>query len=359
MNGKKISLSTSFLCIGAIISKSLLIMPQYMVSKNAGSAWIEISAKCIIIGAILIFILWLYKPFSDIPLEKVAQKAFGKTGFIIVNTVYSLSFVLYNAGLLRLLTEALRAVGLKSAYNEYYALFVLGGVLFGTYKGIKAAANVSVIVFPVLVVSLILIAVLLIPYYDFTNLTPILGFGVKSISKSIVFSHSLFFEFVLLFFMTEHSGGKERLRNTSVLTMVMAFSFSIIFTLLYCLSVPFPASKGFILPIYQLTRMIKTGIFLQRVEPLAVFIWTAIIMCGMCSTLSVATRLMNGGSDEGRRAFVPIIIMITFFISCMPSCELNAFDMYERLLRFGTILFPTFPILLLIIARIRKRGAEA
>ena len=102
--------------------------------------------------------------------------------------------------------------------------------------------------------------------------------------------------------------------------------------------------------------MIKSGAFLQRLEPIVVFVWTSFVMCSMSILISINSKLLEGDtSQEQRRTFAPILTIITFFVAMLPESEGSAFSLYEKLLSASTLLFPTLPILTLITARIRRK----
>ena len=108
-----------------------------------------------------------------------------------------------------------------------------------------------------------------------------------------------------------------------------------------------------------MTRMIKSGAFLQRLEPIVVFVWTSFVMCSMSIIISITARLMAGSSEQIKESsFVPVITIITFFVSMLPESESSAFYFYEKLLSSSTLLFPTIPVIVLTIARIRRKAAK-
>ena len=105
-----------------------------------------------------------------------------------------------------------------------------------------------------------------------------------------------------------------------------------------------------------MTRMIKSGAFLQRLEPLVVFVWTAFVMCSMSILIYVTSKLAASSEKQGEtKAFVPIITFITLFTALLPGSESSAFSFYEKLLSISSILFPAVPFVTFVTARIRKR----
>ena len=188
---------------------------------------------------------------------------------------------------------------------------------------------------------------------------PIFGTDTKKLVDGILTKHFGFTETVLLFFFAPLLGSFKEVKKSAILTFFIITSVSVLFTLAYCLTIPYPASKDFFLPFYQMTRMIKSGAFLQRLEPIVVFVWTSFVMCSMSILIAVTARLSSSKSKEtNEMAFVPIITIITFFVAMFPESESSAFYIYEKLLSASTLLFPTLPVFVLIIARIRRKVAK-
>ena len=356
MSYKSGSVSIAILCSCAILSKYLVIVPEYMVKYVGNAAWIDIGVKCLIATASFLIILWLYKPFSPTAFYDVFSVSLGKVGSIIFRYLYAFGFTLFNALLLRLVVEALSTVMATSAPDEFFALFIIVPVFIASYNGIIATNRLCCIIFPFVLLTLFTVCIALFPHYRIENVTPIFGVSTSKLLDGIFTKHFCFPETILLFFLAPMLGSFKEIRKSGLLTFLVITLFTVAFTTAYCLSVPFPASKDFFLPFYQMTRMIKSGAFLQRLEPIVVFVWTNFVMCSMSVLISIASRLLTHSTDNNKeKSFVPVISIITFFISMIPPSENAAFSVYEKLLSFSTVLFPTIPAIILVIARIRQR----
>lgn len=357
MSYKSGSLSIAILCSCAILSKYLVIVPEYMVKYVGNAAWIDIGAKCVIATASFLLTLWLYKPFAPVPFYDVFSVSVGKIGSIILRYLYAIGFTVFNALLLRLVVEALSTVMATTAPDEFFALFIIIPVFVAAYNGIIATNRLCCVIFPFVLLTLFTVCLALFPHYRIENVTPILGTSTPRLLDGIFTKHFCFPETILLFFLAPMLGNYKEIKKSGLLTFLVITLFTLAFTAAYCLSVPYPASKDFFLPFYQMTRMIKSGAFLQRLEPIVVFVWTNFVMCSMSVLISIASRLLTHSVDNNKeKSFVPLISIITFFISMLPPSENAAFSVYEMILSYSTILFPTVPVIVLLIARIRKRG---
>ena len=359
MNTKSGSLSIAIICSCAILSKYLVILPEYMVKLVGNAAWIDVLSKCTLATISLLLVLWLYKPFAPMSFTETFSLALGKSGRAIFSYIYVIFLTIFNALLLRLLVEALSTVMATTAPDEFFALFILVPVFIAAYRGTRATINLSGIIFPLLIVTIVTVVLALIPYYRLENLFPLFGESKGKLISGIFVKHFGFPETVLLFFFAPMLGSYREIKRTGIITFLIITVISVSFTLAYCLTVPYPASKSFFLPFYQMTRMIKSGAFLQRLEPIVVFVWTSFVMCSMSILISTSASLVSSDKErEKESAFVPILTIITFFVAMLPKSEGTAFYLYEKMLSFSTALFPTIPVIILTIARIRRKVKE-
>ena len=348
--------STAILCSSTILAKYLIIMPEFMIKHSGNAAWIEIIVKNLLTLISFLIILRLYKPFSTEPYENVFYYSSGRFGSSVLRLVYAFVFIVYNAGLLRVLVEALGTVMANNAPDEYFALFIITTILVCAYTGIKSANNLSLVFFPVILVTLFIVMLILLPHYRLSNITPIMGKSAGSLLSSSLTRNFGFMEITLLFFLADRINGYKNLKKTGLLTILIVFVFSFILLGCYCLCVPYPASEKFFLPLYQMTRMIKAGSFIERLEPFVVFIWTALILCSMSTLSSLSARLLSGSKKVQEKAFVPIVVILTFFISMLPDNEITALRFYELILDYSYLLFPVLPIIIISAASIRRRN---
>ena len=359
MQNKSGSISTAIICSCAILSKYLVILPEYMVKYVGNAAWLDILGKCIVGTFSLLLVLWLYKPFAPICLTEIFQLSIGKSGAVILRYIYIIFFTLFNSLLFRLLIEALSTVMATTAPDEFFALFVLAAVFVAAYSGVRATTNLSAVIFPLVLITVFTVVLALFPHYRIENIMPIFGKSSKVLLKGIFVKHFGFPETILLFFFAPLLGNYKELKKAGFITFAIISLISVSFTLAYCLTVPYPASGNFFLPFYQMTRMIKSGAFLQRLEPIVVFVWTGFVMCSMSILIAVTSRLATSHKGKIKEtAFVPIITIITFFVAMFPESESSTFYIYEKLLSSSTVLFPTLPVIILTVARIRRKAAK-
>lgn len=356
MKEKNGSISAAIFCTGAIISKYLVVIPKYMVKASGNAAWIEMVFVGIFAVLGLAVLIRMYKPFCALSYEDVLKVSLGPFLGEAVKYLYALGFIILNAGILRILLEALRSVMANDAPIEYFAMFVAVSVCIAAYHGTEAVSNIAIVVFPIIVISIVTVIFILSAEFRIDNIMPIFGSGIKEVFKASLTKHFGFAELVLIFFIAPRLAGYNELKKAGALTAFFSTVFSIGLILAYCLTVPYPASEKFVLPLYQMSRMIRTGTFLQRLEPLVVFIWTGLIMCGLAIVLCMCSRLLS--KSEKRNPAIWAVGLITLFLALLPTSDSLCCKLYEKTLMISPLLYPIIPFFVLLIANIRKgKGA--
>lgn len=355
-NAQKIgTLSMIFLFLNLTLAKYLLVIPSFFVQKLGNSAWMAIILKGIFATLMFLLIAVLYKPYTGMGLGELSRRALGKYIGGAVNIAITSIIVLRGGFLFRTLSEALRTLEAENTTLELISVFILIPVAVCALKGFNANTNISILVAPFTLVSVAALAAVLIPHFRVENLMPLFGEGELKIVSSALLRFGGFFELIFLLIFSAHLKDYHSFKRSGLLGIGAITLTATSFTLMYCASIPYPASKYFFFPLYELTRLVKASSFLQRLEPLAVFVWAGIVLCALTTIVIGAGNLLSsaaGTSEEN--VFAPLITMIIFFIGALPSSELKVYNIYKALLNFSHIFYIAAIFLIVLIARGRK-----
>lgn len=360
MKNRKVgAASMVMLFLNLSLAKYLLVVPSFMVDRVGNSAYIVLILKGLGASVLFAAAAALYKPHTQTGLGELSRQSFGKFFGGIVNALAAAVMLVRGAFLFRTLAEALRALEAENAVMEYMALFILVPVLVCALKGFNANVNMSVLILPFTLVSVALIALALTPHFRIENLTPVLGEGAEEILKTAFLQLGGMFEIIYIFIFSRYAAGYKEFRRGGLIGICAVSLIAAVFTLMYCLVIPYPASKEFFFPLYQLTRMIKAGSFMQRMEPVVIFIWAGIVICSLTTVvIGVCELLKSAAGERDRNGFVPIVIMILFFAGALPRSELRSYELYQGAMDFSHWFYVAYLFAVLIAAKIRRIGGR-
>lgn len=347
--------SMVLLFLNLTLAKYLLVVPSFIVSKTGNSAWMVLLIKGVAAEALFILFAWLYKPFVSQGFAQTSKLALGAPVGTAVNILTAVMLAVRGSFLLRMLIEALRMVEAENSTIEYIALFVLVPVFVCALKGFNANVNLSIMILPFTVVSIAVIGLALIPHYRPENITPILGNGASEILSQSFIRLGGLFEVIYIFIFSRYLGGYRQLRKSGIIGIAAVSLISFAFTLMYCLVVPYPASQNFFFPLYLLTRMIKAGSFMQRMEPIVIFIWAGIVICALVTVIIAVCELFKISIGENQiSGFMPLVLIMLFFSGALPRSELEAYTCYNDVMNFSHFFYLSILLFTLVCARVRR-----
>lgn len=103
---------------------------------------------------------------------------------------------------------------------------------------------------------LLLSLILLIPYFNINNIFPILGNGVYSITVKGINTISLFSDILLLNILLPYCENTSEAKKSGWRAIYISATIGVVILLSYCLIYPYPVSREFMIPVYQLSRVI-------------------------------------------------------------------------------------------------------
>ena len=262
--------------VNVIITKMVLMFPKTMITNSSNAAWIQ-ALYNIAVAIILFFIISkLYKGKRNI--IELAGMSGGKPLKIIVGLVVFASFVINYASIIRVFPETIKIVLLQDFNVEIITVLFMTAIGIGAFFGIEAIARVNFFFLPIIGGIFFMFLLFLIPSYNIYNLLPVFGGGAKKILGSGFNTLSLFSDLLLFnILLPEYKNSREANKSGWRAILISA---PIILAILisYCLVYPYPISGEFMIPIYQLARVINLGSFFSKFEAIFQFAWSVMLL---------------------------------------------------------------------------------
>ncbi len=264
--------------INIITVKMLFSFPRTLVLNSANSAWIQMVFVSLLSCIAFWFIIFLYRKAEMKSLMELSNEIGGRGLKIIVGILLS-AVLLFNSSLtMRFLPESIKTVLLPLTPMSLLILILGIAIALGAYLGIFSIARIHAIYIPIALVVLAIFLILLFPDIEITNLYPILGEGTYNIFVDGLSSLSIFSDVIVLFVLLPLCDNYDRVRKASHRALLISSVINILIVLFYNLIYSYPSSKEFMLPVYQMTRLIKIGDFFQRLEALFEFVWSFAVL---------------------------------------------------------------------------------
>lgn len=351
---------TACLLLNMISSKIILDFPR-SVSEDAGTAgWLMVLLVSVVMILLFSLITKLYRKYAGQDLLDVGETAMGVFGRTLTGLLFLVQFLILVPVVMREFAEDIKVISLTSTPVSVILLLFTAGMVAGAWLGLETLARIHVLTVPILAGAFVLILLLNIPNFDTSRLAPWLGLGADAILRKGISNLSLFSEYIVLFFMLPYLSKKDDFGGIGRYALIVSGLFLVLTSLCYALIYQYPATTEMFLPMYQVTREISLGRFFTRIESAFIVIWTSSAFLYLSSGLYFITWLFQ--KSFGLKYQKPLILPFTVLIYALSIFPENLYSALQiEMVYFRTwswILSIIFPLLLLGIAAVRRRGKK-
>lgn len=334
----------SSLLIQLISIKLLLSYPREIILNSAQAGWMQLVFNTLC----ALFLFWLsmriYGKKRNV-IELAALK-WGRTGKIIVGLIVMFSLFANFMSVMRIFPESVKIALLQDIDTRVLTAVFALVVYLGAMIGIEAAARINYIFLPIAGFVMICFLLLLIPQYNVKNLMPIFGNGVKSIFIDGFHSLSMFSDIIVLNILIPYSKNLESVRKSGYKAIIISGIAGVLILAAYSMVYPYPVSEDFIMPVYQMTRVVHFGGYFNRFEALFEFVWAiliflygAVYLFCMCYVWQITFNLKH---------LKPVGLPIAVLAASCALMSKSLADMVNLSGKLQYIIYPAVFILLII-----------
>ncbi len=358
---KDISLNSKELtsvAINLIIVKMFFIYPKKVILNAGNAAWIQMLYVSLLMIPILLLVFLCYKRCGNLSIIELSQKVGGNFLKFITGVFISVALFLNLAATMRSFPEIVKMVLLPNTPIEVIVLIFAVVVGIASLAGIESTAGIHAIFIPFMVGILAIFFLFLIPHAETYNIFPLLGKGGQKIFTTGIEGIDLFDDLIVLNLLLPYAKNASVVKKSVVWGTTISALIAVLIILFYCLVYPYPSSQNFLVPIYQLTRLIGIGDFFQRFEAFFEFIWSFSIL--LYSVLYIQVICIVWRECFNLRYERPIIFPMMEVITLL---AFSAYDMQNIVFNYwylsGITIFAAFglPAVLAYLYK-RKRKKE-
>ncbi len=295
--------------INLMTVKILFTYPRYIIERCENGGFISV----LIFGVLALGIYYLtqlvYLKTGRKSILSQAEMLGGKYLKAFVG-IFTVAVLMVNvAPMIRAFPEAVKTVLLQNTSMLVIISIMSVGVAIGAYFGIFALSKLSSLFLPVAGIVIVGFLILLCPHFDINNLFPI---NMPAIIKNGSPALSIFADIFVINLLLPYTEDMQTVRNSGIVAIITVTIVGALIVLSYGLVYPYPSSSRFIVPVYQLARLVKIGTYFQRLEAafefvwsIAIFIYSAVYLNLICVTLKTAFSL-----NSYKPIIVPTLIIL-------------------------------------------------
>lgn len=275
-----------------LFPRIFLTTPANAVSATATAAWwVVIASGLPILLAIWVWIYILQQTPGDF--VSVAEKLLGRAGaWLVTITAIAVSFI-DSALMLRQFAENT----LLTALPQVEFSFVIGWYAFiaalGAILGLEALARGSYLLLPLSVLGLLLVLLLLAPYYDVYNLAPWRGYGVITSLQNAIHRSGINIGGLILVIVSPAMQNIQTFKWASIFGVMSGLFIKAISILVFIMVFGVTTAGEKTLPFFEMARLVYLNRYLQRIEAVFIILWVIGGLLGIALSLYVGTYLIT------------------------------------------------------------------
>lgn len=349
---------TAFLLI-MMGTKVFLGYPRMVTQQGATAGWlIPLFSGLLAIGLWLV-IMRLLEQFPGKSLTEITELVLGPVLGVGVNLVVFLYFFVSTALLLRIFSDSVSLTILTETPISAIGILFLLGAWFTVYYGIEAISRSASIALPYLFFGMLTVLVVLYPYYDFKKLLPLMGEGGWPLLKYSFLGLSSFGEVIALAYLIPFfSFDSKKLKRIGVIGIGITMVLFTVFVMAYLMVLVYPTSTETLLPVFQLSRSIFLGHYLQRVEAVFVIFVAFNALLRISIGLFVTLHILK---DTLKLPYYHPLLAV--FCLLLFTIAFTLHDMIETVylesflsMTYGWMITYALPLFIFFIALLRKKG---
>ena len=340
--------------INLICMKLFLTFPRELLSSAGNGAWMA----SLFITAAALFIFYLTSKIyrTNKTVLDIADEIGGKwfkviTGIILFTVIgFNLTFTL------RIFPESVRIILLHNTPMTVIITLLCVGIGLGTYNGIESISRIASFFLPVAAAVMIFFVVLLVPHFNAKNIAPILGKGYKSIFLDSFNGIALFSDLIILNLLLPMCKNKDVAFKSGIKAILISGAAMTVILIALGLVYPRQFSENFIMPVYQLTRLVSIGDFFSRVEAFFEFLWSIAMFLYTSMYIYILCYIWKETFNlKYYKPLVAPIIAICAAISYMSESLMDTLNLYSQSYLYIYIITAVFPIFYGTLERIRNK----
>lgn len=299
----------------------------------------------------------LLRRFPNQSFMEIYDTVLGKVPGSIVSLIFS-AFLMFVAAInLREFTEVMKVFVLPESPPSFIIIVFLICVVVLSFQGLETMARFAKFMIYILGAGIVLVIVLSITNFEISNVFPILGYGLDKTIKVGLLRSSIYGEVVLVGVMASSLHGPREIKRIGNSTILISCIIISIVLLAFILVFPYTTAPELVSPMYTMASYINLGEFLQRLDPIFVFLWNfgsfiEVSLVFYCAMLIYAHVFRI---NDKRPLIFPMAVIL-FCLTLIPDgiSEVEAGGVqFTR--TWGWIFYYLPPMITLFVASIRKK----
>lgn len=363
-NGRISSVQLLFLLVITDYATAFFFGPAVTARSAGPDAWLSVLIPAPVYGLTVAMVcVSLARRFPSQVFTDYLPQVLGRIPGKVLAAAFSLGLIHLTSVIIGESSVYIHTAFFRDTPSWILDVLIISVVAYGVYLGIEVIARQGSLVFPIWIISLVLLLLLAFKDINLDNLRPFLENGPLPVLKGSMVPAAWRGEIFLLLMLYPYLNQKDEAVKTAVSVLVFIALMSS-FTVSVTIGVfgdHYASRLAF--PMHGLVRYISVAGILERLELYLFVIWTAGMVVKLAIFLHSASIAASStlGFRDYRRAVIPTTVIALGLSEYLYTG--NYIGLVEFLSQiwpyYGGIIELLVPSLVLIIVLIRKKGGAA
>lgn len=259
--------------IMVIVIRVFFTSPGKVVELVGTAGWYMTLISVSTASLLFMFVYMLLKRFPQKNLMQIYDIVLGKVLGSILSFLFAAFLILAASINMREFTEVLKIFVLPESPPSFIMVIFTLCIVSLAFLGLETIARYAKFMIYILGAGLLLILLLSIPNYEIHNLFPILGYGLDKTIVNGLLRSSFYGGVVLIGVMALSLQGPKEIKKIGFLGLLISGFVTSLSTLAFGMVFPYTIGQELTSPMYSLAALVDIGEFIQRMEPIFLFLW--------------------------------------------------------------------------------------
>lgn len=342
-----------------IFGVGVTILPRRTAEFAGQNGWVLVFFATLLAVLCTYIITSLAEIFPNDSFFDYSAKIIGKPLAWILSIGFVIKIVLNLSFELRVFGEIIKQIML---FNTPLGIVILCMLLLGAYcagKGYETRGRIAEILIFIVLIPLIFVFSIAVTDVDFTNLKPFMQTDSISLIKGSIITLFSFsgIDFILLVY--PYIKKRDKIKKGSISAVIFIGVIMLVVTLITIARFgPFDVVQQ-MWPVLEIMDTINLpGSFIERQDALIMSFWIISVFMIINASMFFSSLILKDTVKKGKHSlYILILIPVTYIISFIPDNIAQAYRFIELLyVTFGAAYIFIIPLLLLVVAKIRKQG---
>lgn len=361
-NNDKISIrQMQILLILTMFGSVSLTLPRTTAEIAGQDGWMLVIGAAIIMIGYAYFITTLGKMFPEKTIVEYSGEIVTKPiGYLIV-TVFIIKMITFLGLELRVFSELVKQTLLINTPIEYIMIFFMFTLVYLARKGFECRGRIAEIIIFLSIIPIFLILLFAIKGINVENMAPLFALSYKDFFSGSYFlsikTVGLEFLLITLAYVRTQKGVTKATVQSILFLMVIGLIINFVTVGLFG---PKNTARQ-IWPVMTIMQVIELpGAFIERQDALMMSFWILTMVILNSAYLFYSSLAISRLFKTKKSNWVTLLILpFAYFIALGPDNVPDTYEVMTRLTRmYGTYFLLPIPLLLLVVAKLRKLGVK-